>query len=179
LEGDRVATLLVEAAATQAVDFREARTHDPSWWSYLRFVINAIEREKYRDWFRVAIHSHTAKLGIEKLTDDSFKKLSEESAKLTRDFFEILFPWKQSRDGILQEEAKTMREAWVAAFGDPDTPEVQDRIQRTADMLRSVAELPDQNLAKTEKAKQAVEEKAKQLKELIAKRNAARKSQRR
>jgi hypothetical protein len=170
---------MVEASAEGIIDFTAIRPRDPHWWIHFRAMLGYLERRKSLQWATWSREFHQAKYAVDRITDDSFSTAQKETGKLIADTFDLLFPWLQeNREGVLVDEARELRDAWVERFGDPDDPEIQERIQKTVETLNNRSGAAQQR-QEAEDAAVKIRQKKMELEKLVEQRRRARANQRR
>lgn len=83
-------------------------------------------------WF----HWYLATLQRPNLTQQSLDSIISAIESCMNQLAQRLFPWERVEAGR-DVAIKSLREQWVAAYGDPEDPEVQKKIAATVAALRS------------------------------------------
>jgi hypothetical protein len=128
---------MLEAASRGALDFAAADPRDPRWWARLHLVLRQIERDDLAAIYRLR-HERIAGLLAADLDDQSFKKQKAASLDLLAEVTRLLRPWENHAGDTLQDALATMSKQWIAAWGNPEDPAVQARIDATEAYLKSL-----------------------------------------
>ena len=136
LERDREVALVVKAAASGAIDFREADFLDPRWWNRFHILIKEFERSQYRELHRLLHMQSCVFATTPDLSDDGYKSCMEGAVEAFDNIVDLLLPWREDMEARRnQDDIRSARELWVNQWGDPDDPEVAEKIKRTAEAL--------------------------------------------
>lgn len=129
---------MLQAAVRGALDFREAKIHDPRWWQRMRILLRQVEADSALQHIR-AVHQHDlTTLVVPDLTDEIFVAARDGANQMLARIHNLLFPWEDREEESSRESFKDLRQAWIDRYGDPDDPEVAQRIQATADALKAM-----------------------------------------
>lgn len=118
----------------------EADTFDPRWWRKVRWTIDWIagrnmnELRKMRHDLNCALLDYFAG---ERALDLHW----EQAVEIQNLVQKHTMPWREATEAKLsRKKVHEMVETWKTIFGDPDDPEVAERIRYTADhLMRQVA----------------------------------------
>lgn len=127
MEGDRGAFLIVQAAIKNVIDFSKADILGRLWWSKLRILLDALEREGYLQLFTLHHSQHLSGLNIPDQERISYH-WNEALARI-KDYYRLVFPYdkKLAED---KSEVKLLGDTWKQIWGDPNDPEVQARLEK-------------------------------------------------
>jgi hypothetical protein len=129
---------MVQAATAGVVDFGRADPRDLKWWRHLRLIVDQLERNNLREYYRLYYDRTVTVLGRTDLSHESATRLLDESDTRIDSIAKLLFPWiTWDRQKIREQEAVQLRASWEAWFGKLDDPDTQRRIRETAAWLRS------------------------------------------
>jgi hypothetical protein len=138
LEDGRGLILLREAHVRKLIDFREAKFLDRNWWLSAGWVLEWLEKELYGEVYglKYALHLALLEYALEQRTFDlHWEQAQDFQARIIRH----KLPWLKIEHGPSQQEVKSMAAKWAEIFGDPNDPEVAQKIEATAAALRSGA----------------------------------------
>lgn len=91
MESDRVASLLVELAASGAVDFSSANLLDRKWQLRLKWLAKSFMSRKSADVVKLALIRYTGALGYG--TAELFNDSWESMGGLVKDYIDSTMPW--------------------------------------------------------------------------------------
>lgn len=139
MERDRGLSLLRQAFVEGNLRPEEADTFDPRWWRKVKWTIDWLAG---RNMNEVRKLRHALNCGLidyfagEKALDLHWEQAVEIQNLVQKD----LMPWRAAMDAkVSRKKIHEMIETWKSIYGDPDDPEVSERIQKTADHLMSQA----------------------------------------
>jgi hypothetical protein len=116
LEGDRTASLIIQAAVDGLVDFSQARFRDSRWWSRLRILLRGMQRKVHLTDLHAAYDFQLALMSAG-LTDDGFKQTQENAKELYYDIVGALRPWEGiSYTDRKKREFDAHRQSYIDAF---------------------------------------------------------------
>ena len=122
--------MLVRAAAKQGVDFRAADALSRSWWTRTKWILDQMDTDSQLDIFRLQ-HAQNLAIIPGVVTDkQGFRKHWDNANDLLTQIFNEHFPW-QAKDSSRTDQITQMRTAWIARWGDPNSPEGKQRIDNT------------------------------------------------
>jgi hypothetical protein len=134
LERDRVAVLIRQAAFEGVVDFTKARPSDPVWWAWLGTRLDQLENRNLLRLYEIQHRQNIAAMPV--TTPEGVKEHWDRANDLLIKSFNRLFPWlkkdEESDKESFERSVGDLNRLWAEAFGDPNDPEVQDRIWETA-----------------------------------------------
>jgi hypothetical protein len=137
-------------------------------------MVKSVSQDLLADHIKTVISIDGARISHGNLQPDSFKKAQKDTAEHLQLLQDLTFPWqKGEQDTTMATEARMLRQAWIEEFGDPDSPEVQRQIQNTVEALRTIPDA-SQMQSQAEDLKRKVQEKQRDIEELIRKRQANR-----
>ena len=129
---------MIRAAARGLIDFERADPFDPVWWQNLWLVLEELEAEGELELLK--LRRQEALVYIQKLqpgTTDGHKVFDYADGCL-KGIERLLFPWReQDNRQSAERTAEVLRSAWVAGYGDPQDPEVAEKIRRTVEFLNT------------------------------------------
>jgi len=76
------------------------------------------------------------KLELLTLTIASRPQLTKNALECYDEFIGLVTPWHAKPVKNVRNELSQAEAAWAAVFGDPDSPETQERIARTVEFLQ-------------------------------------------
>jgi hypothetical protein len=123
---------MVQAAATGAIDFREADPFNPQWQARLHWILDYISDQDVArlyeyDFLRSVILLSTA-------TDTATYITDYERTELNRnELIESIMPWMVTGPASLEEVIPAMRQKYEEVYGDPDDPVFAAELQRLLD----------------------------------------------
>lgn len=128
MEGDRTASLIVQAAVDGLIDYSKARLRDNAWWRRLRILLKGVQRKNHLVDLTAAYNYELALLSNSRLTDESFQSGQERAKELYYDIVSILRPWEGANYAERKkQEFDDHRQSYIDAFGvDPLDPEFQE-----------------------------------------------------
>ena len=111
---------MVQAAVDGVIDYAEFDSYDAKSWIRLRIVLEQLS---------IMAHSGMKQESLDKAWDNASDMVDKISG--------VYFPWQGDTESQDRKPAdERMRDQWVAAWGDPEDPEVAARIRATEDWLR-------------------------------------------
>lgn len=132
---DRTAGLIRQAAAERWVDFSAARPSDRLWWRWLHGRLDALEQRNLREFYRL---KHAQNVSAMQIVDaEGVKTHWGRANDALSGTYDSLFPW-YAKDETAEDKkshADHLRDLWVDAWGDPDDPLTQAKIDATARAL--------------------------------------------
>lgn len=128
MEGDVVASLLVDAAVEGLVDFRQARIFDSAWTRRLRVLLDGLQRRKNYVVADAIYKANLARVSNGSLTPDSFSQVQKDVQESFYDLVGTIRPWEGETYGQRKsQEFADYREDYKAAFGwDPYSDEFKE-----------------------------------------------------
>jgi hypothetical protein len=128
---------MCQCAADGTLDFTKADPQDRRWYTRVSLMISEKSRAQRLFMYDLLHRRNGNLLSRDNLTEESVEKLNQESYRLLQQILQLLFPWNtfESPDQAQESANKRLYDAWVAAWGDPEDPEVQRKIEQTAQWL--------------------------------------------
>ncbi len=143
MEGDRVGTLIIQAARTGAIDFGRAKLLDRHWWLKLKFILNNLETDSLFRILKARQDQHLAAILTPNISQSSFDTHWSSANDAIGKMTESLFPWMgdMSSKAVKNRNIQMMADAWKQRWGDPKDPKVKANIDATvAEMYRKQRE---------------------------------------
>ena len=132
---------MIQAAATGAVDFREADPDDRWWWARLVVVLEYLERQCEARVLE-AKHRHDVRLLDNYLSPADFQIYWDRSDTTIKLINNQLRPWLQETIQTTKTIMKRLETQWQRAFGNQDDPETTAEIDRLIAHWNSKARTP-------------------------------------
>ena len=126
---------MIQAHCTGALDLATADTSDPRWWKKVWFTLDYLGREAWRKADEYAYQFHLALLDYQ-LDAERFDLHIEQATATRNALTACLMPWENVGPTELVDVVQSMKQRYIEVFGDPDDPEFQKEIERTAAFLR-------------------------------------------
>lgn len=136
----RRAKLFVRAAAGGQIDFTKADLLDPQWYIRRNLLLECAETEWATDYLKHKLLKHLAIVSATHFEADVINNNLEQAEKILDLLFDLIIAEdvdKQQQKLSLAEQA---RRAWVGAFGDPENPDVAQKIDDVVATLRAQRE---------------------------------------
>jgi len=129
LERDQAAVLTLRSAAKGVVDYTRLDLHDPAWWRYWRFSLQAMHSLERGELLRMVFEQQLALVSNPKLSGEQFSERQKEASELFQDIEGNLYPWKgRSREERQAHEEKEFAQQWEELTGfDPSDDEAKEQ----------------------------------------------------
>ncbi len=132
MERDRLATLIVRAALTGAVDFSKADPRDRWWWKRLNWILGELENRETRE-LRQLEHQHWMGLcSVARITEESFKSAHANAIKSLEAIQQLYRPWWKPSEESKAQTREGAIEAFREEYGRPGDPRYQKMLQEQA-----------------------------------------------
>lgn len=127
--------MLRQAFVEGNLNAADSKPDDPNWWRKVKFTIEWLNIKNLNE-LRKLRHDMNCSL-LDYLTDDKALDMHWEQAINIQNIIQKdTMPWRQEIEiGLSRKSVRTMVEQWKAIYGDPNDPEVADKIQKTAEHL--------------------------------------------
>jgi hypothetical protein len=127
---------MVQAAATGAIDFREADHFDRSWEIKRNLLLSYVARTNLQEIYKSKLQQQLAVLSY--ATEQStFDHHWEQANKLQGQLIEATLPWLDVTPKDTKEIAEQVTQEYIEAFDDPNSPEFQAEADRLIEYWRS------------------------------------------
>lgn len=121
MERDRITSLLVEAAATRAVDFSQADPFDAWWWKRTGWILSELLRNRNLRYLEAELSLARVGLGNPELTKDGgYELIFDKCYARLQDIYGKYFPWLsvETRDDMAKTTADQMAAKWKEIYGE-------------------------------------------------------------
>jgi hypothetical protein len=132
------------AAVRGAVDFREARPHDPAWRRRVRLLKHGVRAEIDAAVYTALYRTQLALVSNGRLTDESFAKAQEGMRACCEALRQTYRPWEPDAEGRKASQHADLRDAFVRLVGDPSDPVFMET------QLRGLREMEEAAAAKVD-----------------------------
>jgi hypothetical protein len=136
LDGDRVTSLMVQAAARGLIDFSEADLLDRRWWTKLWWLLDRIQADNVIT-IRQMEHAQDIAMLDYTLPEKAFDLHWDRAVSELRDVWDALFPWCKMED-ITNKASDQLYRSWVNKWGDLNDPETLKKVKLTVDYLKQL-----------------------------------------
>lgn len=132
---------MIQASTLGIIDFSQAKFYEPKWRRRLRLALIGLERLNNQRHSDLTARHYAAVLSAPNIEADNWKEVQDKAVEAVYDH-QFAFDPSQYKTKEERERAAVRRDIdrWQRRFGDLHSPEVQDRIKRTADALRRLKE---------------------------------------
>lgn len=139
MERDRELSLLRQAHFEGYLDCKEARLSDRKWWRKAHWAMDWAEKRN-RNELRRLFHEHNASM-LDYFTGEKAMDLHwEQAVQIQNRYAKAILPWeKVGKQLFSRRRFDEMVALWEAVWGKRSDPEVQQRIQWTAEQLNAIA----------------------------------------
>ena len=121
MQGDRVGWLIVQAAATGAIDFREADPFDRHWNLKVKLILEHLQHQLYMQSAQLSFQEY---LGILPLVEPQQRGEIIESATAWREeAVRHLLPWVAATAQDKKRTIQRLRAQYIERYGDPESEE--------------------------------------------------------
>jgi hypothetical protein len=103
---------------------------DSRWQVRESLILSQLETEAQQSLY-LMLHIETSLMSAQQLKNAS--KFSQLSQEYYKQLIKLLMPYATDTLGV---GVKSLIDQWKAVFGDPDDPEVAERIKKTSEFLR-------------------------------------------
>ena len=124
--------MIVQAAITGAIDFRDAAVHDRDWWTKLWWVLDGLYSERTLRSLDSALRFQQLMAAVA-TTDEEHNHYREQTTFLQNRLLQELFPWEDTGPTTAKAVVERMRQQYVQRIGDPADPKFQARVQGLID----------------------------------------------
>lgn len=116
------------------IEFYQAKILDRLWWKKLTILLDQLEAQNVLKLIELQHQQNAAAINYQN-GKEAFDHHWNIGKKNIMDVKNLLFPWLRKETAPEEQAIKSLRDEWVANFGDPSDPETQKRIQATVDDL--------------------------------------------
>lgn len=130
---------MIQAAVLGVIDFSKARFYDPWWRRQVRLKLLGLERKNNSDYASVTAGHYAALLSAPNLEVTQWNKIQDRAIEAVYQY-QYAFDPSQFKTAEEREKGSVRRDVgrWQQRYGDLRSPEVQDRIRRTAEALQEL-----------------------------------------
>jgi hypothetical protein len=139
LESDRIACLMLQAAATGVVNFRQLNLHDDRDRVRLELYLRGLVADNLRKCWLVKAQYYLATMQVPGLGSEDFTKTMDSAIEYLTRYEQSLQPWlKRNLQRDEQRSVQTLESLWEQEFGKLSDPETQKGVQDTVRRLKEM-----------------------------------------
>jgi hypothetical protein len=134
---------MVQAAIDGVIDYTEFDSHDAKSWIRLRILLAELHKRHVSKIWELSHRQQLSIMAHSGMKQESLDKAWDNASDMVDKISSIYFPWQDDDESQDRKSAdERMRDQWVAAWGDPDDPEVAARVRATEDWLKKNTAAP-------------------------------------
>lgn len=126
---DRVANLLVQASASNIINFKEAKLLDHNWWRKVKWLLNQVEIKELKNLLNLKFTQHANALNYQ-AGKESFEHHWKQLNELYIKILNLTFPWNKDEADFSDDKLKDL---WVKMAGNPDQESIDALTKKLTD----------------------------------------------
>lgn len=127
---------MIQAAATGAIDFRDADPFDRTWEIKVDWILEYVARTNLKSIYEAKLAQQLALLDYD-TERQTFDHHWEQTTQLQTRIIETLLPWLDTGIQDTKEVAEQLTKEYAEAFDDPNSPEFQAEADKLIEYWRS------------------------------------------
>mgnify|MGYP003343225361 CR=1 FL=1 len=135
---------MLQAAASNLIDFKEAKSNDRAWYKKLRLLLDSVERNNYIEYLKIKTNINCAML-VRSEDGDMAAEILNNLESIETDFKSTLFPYLVKRSNkdnnvieVNKERNTRLVNEWEKLYGRIDDPATQKKINDSIKFLEDM-----------------------------------------